>query len=123
MDCQKKIKLTNSRCRDKAVAETEIGTKLCRYHFDFWIKKLHSRGISYYKGIVRRTDLILHFIYLDCKSRNMQIEPTMQVMLRHTHYNEYQIIEFMTKTLQEGQEEFLKHYPNWKQMLKKPRRL
>lgn len=119
MICQKKIQKTGSRCRDKAIAMNEIGTHLCAYHYDYWIAKLHMRNRSYYKGLVRPTSEIVHFIYLDCVTRKMDIERIIDVMLRHTHLSKDEIIECLADFYNNGQEEFLAKYPDWKTMLKK----
>lgn len=123
MICRKKIQKTGKRCTDKAIARTDIDTPLCAHHYELWLNKLNIKGHAYYKGLARRKSEILHFIYFDCITRKMDIEKTIEVMMRHTFLGKEDILYFLTRWFDEGQKEFLLKYPNWKTMLKKPKKL
>jgi len=116
MKCQKKT-VSGTRCYAKANYKNEIGTPLCERHFDHWINRLHSKNRAYYKGIVRRREEILHFIWMDCKRASFGFELSLKVILDNTNYTKRELIYYMNFNFDENYIEFLEKYPNWRELI------
>lgn len=118
MRCKKKT-IQGTPCNDKAYYQNEIGTPLCERHFGHWIDRLHSKNRAYYKGVVRRREEILHFIWKDCKRANMSLERIMTVILNNTNYTKRELILYFSMKFDEEHKVFLEKYPNWRELISK----
>lgn len=116
MKCQKKT-ATGSKCLKQAYHQNEIGTSLCPIHFAHWIDRLHNKNRAYYKGVVRRREEILHFIWMDCKRASISFESTLMTILDNTNYTKRELILYFSTIFDKEHEVFLEKYPNWRELI------